>query len=67
MNADELDRILREFRKTHPPREPKDRNRSRRPKDPRRDKTGMDGLVDCIEQQLDELEDVAGTAPPAHS
>lgn len=67
MNADELDRILREFRKEHPPRQPKDRKGSRRPKDPRRDRTGMDRLVDCIEEQLDALEDVPGTIRPGAS
>lgn len=60
MNADELDRILREFRKEHPPRQPKDRKGSRR-------KTGMDRLVDCIEEQLDALEDGAGTIRPGAS
>lgn len=45
MTEDELDRILRQFRKEHPPRYD------------RREKsecdTGMSQLVDCIERQLD--------------
>jgi len=55
MDADELDKALREFRKEHPPRQPK------RPKHSR---TNMDQLIDCIEAQLDALENADSNAPP---
>jgi len=58
MDTDELDRVLREFRKDHPSRQPKHRKRSQH-------KTGMDQLVDCIERQLNVLENANSTTPPA--
>lgn len=55
MNPGELDKALREFRKDHPPQEPKRRKRPQ---------TRMDQLIDCIEAQLDAAFSEPDTAPP---